>query len=117
MSPASIHHLFLDEAPPKPIHTKHITTRHALSFGSQKLNLHQAGAEFEPKATLAKPGTADLCFITSTPITDVLQELKGNGLEILEEGKVVDRTGAVGKLKSVYTRDPDGNLIEVSNYV
>lgn len=91
--------------------------RHALSFGSQKLNLHQAGAEFEPKATLAKPGTADLCFITTTPITDVLAELQKEGLEILEEGKVVDRTGAVGKLKSVYTRDPDGNLIEVSNYV
>jgi len=97
--------------------TKLIQIRHALSFGSQKLNLHQAGAEFEPKATLAKPGTADLCFITSTPITDVLAELKEQGLEILEEGKVVDRTGAVGKLKSVYTRDPDGNLIEVSNYV
>ncbi|KAH0010540.1 Glyoxalase/Bleomycin resistance protein/Dihydroxybiphenyl dioxygenase, partial [Aureobasidium melanogenum] len=91
--------------------------RHALSFGQQKLNLHQAGAEFEPKATLAKPGTADLCFITTTPITEVLAELQKEGLEILEEGKVVDRIGAVGKLKSVYTRDPDGNLIEVSNYV
>ncbi|KAG9787851.1 Glyoxalase/Bleomycin resistance protein/Dihydroxybiphenyl dioxygenase, partial [Aureobasidium melanogenum] len=91
--------------------------RHALSFGQQKLNLHQAGAEFEPKATLAKPGTADLCFITTTPITEVLAELQKEGLEILEEGKVVDRVGAVGKLKSVYTRDPDGNLIEVSNYV
>ncbi|KAG9678845.1 Glyoxalase/Bleomycin resistance protein/Dihydroxybiphenyl dioxygenase, partial [Aureobasidium melanogenum] len=91
--------------------------RHALSFGQQKLNLHQAGAEFEPKATLAKPGTADLCFITTTPITDVLAELQKEGLEILEEGKVVDRVGAAGKLKSVYTRDPDGNLIEVSNYV
>lgn len=91
--------------------------RHALSFGQQKLNLHQAGAEFEPKATLAKPGTADLCFITTTPITEVLAELQKEGLEVLEEGKVVDRVGAVGKLKSVYTRDPDGNLIEVSNYV
>ncbi|CAD0093346.1 unnamed protein product, partial [Aureobasidium vineae] len=76
-----------------------------------------AGAEFEPKATLAKPGTADLCFITSTPITDVLAELQKEGLEVLEEGEVVDRIGAVGKLKSVYTRDPDGNLIEVANYV
>jgi catechol 2,3-dioxygenase-like lactoylglutathione lyase family enzyme len=91
--------------------------RHALSFGTQKLNLHQAGSEFEPKASLAKPGTADLCFITTTPITDVLAELKQQGLEILEDGKVVDRTGAVGNLKSVYTRDPDGNLIEVANYV
>jgi catechol 2,3-dioxygenase-like lactoylglutathione lyase family enzyme len=91
--------------------------RHALSFGTQKLNLHQAGSEFEPKASLAKPGTADLCFITTTPITDVLAELKQQGLEVLEDGKVVDRTGAVGNLKSVYTRDPDGNLIEVANYV
>ncbi|THZ05881.1 Glyoxalase/Bleomycin resistance protein/Dihydroxybiphenyl dioxygenase [Aureobasidium pullulans] len=92
-------------------------SRHALLFGQQKLNLHQAGSEFEPKARLAKPGTADLCFLTSTPITDVLAELKKEGLEVLEEGKVVDRTGARGKLKSVYTRDPDGNLIEISNYV
>ncbi|THX61666.1 hypothetical protein D6D06_00438 [Aureobasidium pullulans] len=91
--------------------------KHALLFGQQKLNLHQAGSEFEPKATLAKPGTADLCFLTSTPITDVLAELKKEGLEVLEDGKVVDRTGARGKLKSVYTRDPDGNLIEISNYV
>ncbi|CAD0112902.1 unnamed protein product [Aureobasidium uvarum] len=91
--------------------------RHALSFGTQKLNLHQAGAEFEPKAILAKPGTADLCFVTSTPITDVLAELQKEGLEILEGGKIVDRIGALGKLKSVYTRDPDGNLIEVANYV
>jgi catechol 2,3-dioxygenase-like lactoylglutathione lyase family enzyme len=93
------------------------THRNALSFGTQKLNLHQAGAEFEPKASLAAPGTADLCFITSTPISEVLAELKDNGLEVLEEGKIVDRIGAVGKLKSVYTRDPDGNLIEVANYV
>jgi catechol 2,3-dioxygenase-like lactoylglutathione lyase family enzyme len=92
-------------------------SRHALLFGQQKLNLHQAGSEFEPKARLAKPGTADLCFLTSTPITDVLAELKKEGLEVLEDGKVVDRTGARGKLKSVYTRDPDGNLIEISNYV
>ena len=92
-------------------------SRHALLFGQQKLNLHQAGSEFEPKASLAKPGTADLCFLTSTPITDVLAELKKEGLEVLEDGKVVDRTGARGKLKSVYTRDPDGNLIEISNYV
>ncbi|KAI4731098.1 hypothetical protein E4T49_01355 [Aureobasidium sp. EXF-10728] len=91
--------------------------RHALSFGTQKLNLHQAGAEFEPKASVAAPGTADLCFVTDTPITEVLAEFQSQGLQILEGGKIVDRTGAVGKLKSVYTRDPDGNLIEVANYV
>ncbi|CZT19182.1 related to Virulence protein STM3117 [Ramularia collo-cygni] len=91
--------------------------RHALTFGNQKLNLHQSGAEFEPKAGHVQPGSEDLCFITDHPIEDVLKSWKSAQIEILEGGEIVDRTGAVGKLRSVYCRDPDSNLIEVSNYV
>jgi len=91
-------------------------TRHALSFGTgaatQKINLHQAGAEFEPKAAAATPGSADVCFITHQPIEEVRKAWSDAGLEILEGGAVVERTGARGTLASVYTRDPDGNLIE-----
>ncbi|KAL1585874.1 hypothetical protein WHR41_05130 [Cladosporium halotolerans] len=91
--------------------------RHALKFGAQKINLHLSGAEFEPKAAKVQPGSADLCFITEHRIDDVLSGWKEAGIEVLEGSKVVERTGAVGKLRSVYCRDPDGNLIEVSNYV
>ncbi|KAK5721001.1 hypothetical protein LTR15_006963 [Elasticomyces elasticus] len=86
--------------------------RHALTFGNQKLNLHLSGKEFEPKAQHVQPGSEDLCFITDTLIDEVLSSWKSAGIEILEGGQVVERTGAVGKLRSVYTRDPDGNLIE-----
>lgn len=87
-------------------------TRHALICGNQKINLHKSGFEFEPKAQNVQPGSGDLCFISETPVNSVLSELRKNNVTVLEGGGVVDRTGAVGKLKSVYFRDPDGNLIE-----
>ncbi|PWN61042.1 VOC family protein [Chryseobacterium viscerum] len=88
--------------------------RKALIFGNQKINLHQKGHEFEPKAESPTCGSADLCFIAHTHIDDVMEELKQKNVDIIEG--IVDRTGAVGKIKSVYFRDPDQNLIEVSNY-
>ncbi|MBE4948554.1 VOC family protein [Chryseobacterium culicis] len=88
--------------------------RKALIFGNQKINLHQKGHEFEPKAGFPTCGSADLCFIAETDIHDVMAELKQNNIEITEG--IVDRTGALGKIQSVYFRDPDHNLIEVSNY-
>jgi catechol 2,3-dioxygenase-like lactoylglutathione lyase family enzyme len=89
--------------------------RRALAFGRQKINLHQAGREFEPKAHVASPGTLDLCLITTTPIDDVVRHLAQCNVPILE-GPVA-KTGATGPIRSVYFRDPDQNLIEVSNYV
>lgn len=88
--------------------------RKALLFGSQKINLHEHGSEFEPKAKTPTPGSADLCFVTAVPIAQVLEHLRTNNIEILEGP--VQRTGAVGPITSTYFRDPDGNLIEVSNY-
>ena len=89
--------------------------RKALQFGNQKINLHQIGMEFEPKAKHPTPGSADLCFISESPIEDVAAHLTKNNISILE-GPVY-RTGALGKIHSIYFRDPDQNLIEVSNYV
>ena len=88
--------------------------RRALEFGRQKINLHQAGREFEPKALKPVPGSLDLCFVTVTPLTDVAAHLKANGVAIAEGP--VPKTGALGPMQSIYFRDPDGNLIEVSNY-
>lgn len=88
--------------------------RKALLFGAQKINLHEHGNEFEPKANVPTPGSADLCFVTGVPVAQVTEHVRSNGIEILEGP--VQRTGAVGSITSVYFRDPDGNLIEVSNY-
>ena len=88
--------------------------RRGLSFGRQKFNLHQAGREFEPKALHPAPGTMDFCLITETPLAEVIEGLKGHGVAIIQGP--VDKTGAMGPIKSVYFRDPDGNLVEVSNY-
>lgn len=88
------------------------TQRNALIFGSQKINLHQSGKEFEPKAQNVMPGSADLCFLTDKNVEKVLQAFKDARIEVLEGAKIVDRIGAAGKLRSVYVRDPDGNLIE-----
>lgn len=88
--------------------------RKALSFGQQKINLHEVGKEFEPKATKATSGSADLCLFTDFPLSEVVNHFNKLGV-LIEEGPI-KRTGAVGPITSVYIRDPDGNLIEVSNY-
>ncbi|WP_415922147.1 VOC family protein [Tateyamaria sp. SN6-1] len=88
------------------------STRHALRFGPHKINLHRAGAEFEPKAQSPAPGTADLCFLTDVPIDDWQAHLRATGTDI-EDGPV-PRSGARGPITSLYIRDPDGNLIEIS---
>ncbi len=89
--------------------------RKALVYGDQKINLHQAGAEFEPKADRPTPGALDLCFTTRDPIDQVIAHLRAEGVTLLD-GPVV-RTGARATLMSVYFRDPDLNLIEVSNEI
>jgi catechol 2,3-dioxygenase-like lactoylglutathione lyase family enzyme len=88
--------------------------RKALHFGRQKINLHQRGKEFEPKAAHSLPGSADLCFIAAVPLDAVIAHLKACGVAI--EIGPVDRTGATGAIRSVYIRDPDQNLIEISTY-
>jgi catechol 2,3-dioxygenase-like lactoylglutathione lyase family enzyme len=88
--------------------------RRALRFGRNKLNLHQAGHEFGPKARRPTPGSTDVCLVTTTPLDRVVAHLRACGVPI-EEGPV-SRTGATGPITSVYFRDPDSNLIEVSTY-
>ena len=89
--------------------------RKALQFGQQKINLHEAGKEFDPKARRPTPDSGDLCFIVSDPLAEVIEHLRACGVAI-EEGPV-QRAGALGLMQSVYLRDPDGNLIELSNYL
>ena len=89
--------------------------RIALSFGSQKINLHQLGKEFEPRAESAMPGSQDLCFITETPLDAAIAHVRNQGVEVIEGP--VERSGAQGPIVSFYFRDPDLNLIEVANYV
>jgi catechol 2,3-dioxygenase-like lactoylglutathione lyase family enzyme len=87
-------------------------TRTALKFGNQKINVHEWGKEFTPRAHVAAPGTLDLCFIASVSLEDVIQKLQKENIRIIE-GPVM-KTGAMRKLRSVYVRDPDLNLVEIS---
>jgi len=89
--------------------------RIALQFGMHKINLHQSGKEFEPKAQRVMPGSADLCFIIDIPVRDAILQMREQGITIID-GPVA-RSGATGAIVSAYLRDPDGNLIEVANYV
>jgi len=89
--------------------------RIALHFGQQKINLHSAGAEFEPKADTPVPGSADLCFLLEGAVDAAAAHLAEEGVDVIEGP--VERVGAAGTIRSVYFRDPDGNLIEVSEPV
>jgi catechol 2,3-dioxygenase-like lactoylglutathione lyase family enzyme len=88
--------------------------RIALKYGNQKINLHQVGNEFEPKAANSIPGSADMCFVTKTELKIAMRRVRDKGIEIIEGP--VTRAGAKGLIESFYFRDPDENLIEVSNY-
>lgn len=89
--------------------------QYSLHFGDQKINLHVAGREFEPKAGKPTPGSGDLCFHSSTPIEEVRARLEAAGVAVIVGP--VRRAGAIGALMSVYCRDPDGNLIEIANRI
>jgi catechol 2,3-dioxygenase-like lactoylglutathione lyase family enzyme len=87
--------------------------RHALAFGRQRIHLHETGRELDPTAAVPTAGSADLCFLTSTPVDRVVTELLEAGIELIEWP--TEKAGAAGALISVYVRDPDGNLLEISN--
>jgi catechol 2,3-dioxygenase-like lactoylglutathione lyase family enzyme len=88
--------------------------RLALAFGEQKINLHESGHEYKPHAHLPVPGSLDLCFIAAVPLDEVMEKLRAAGIRIIEGP--VRKTGAMGPIRSVYVRDPDLNLIEISVY-
>jgi catechol 2,3-dioxygenase-like lactoylglutathione lyase family enzyme len=90
-----------------------LNDRKALKFGSQKINLHIKGYEYDPKAKQPTPGSADICLIVETSLHEVINRLRKFGIQI-EDGPL-ERTGAQGALISIYIRDPDGNLLELSN--
>lgn len=88
--------------------------RKAVIFGNQKINFHQQGKEFKPKALHPTPGSGDLCFITDAPVSEVIAHVRACGIEIFEGP--AKRTGAMGSMTSIYIRDPDQNLIEIATY-
>ena len=98
---------------PTPFIVADGSKRHALCFGNMKINLHQTGAAFEPKAQNVQAGSADLCFLSQATLTEWQAHLAERDVEI--EIGPVHRTGATGPIVSIYIRDPDGNLIEISN--
>ncbi len=89
--------------------------RYALGFGTAKINLHEKGKEFEPKALNSTPGSIDICFITDIPMKDVLTHIGSCRVNVIEGP--VKRNGSLGQIESIYLRDPDGNLIEIANYI
>jgi catechol 2,3-dioxygenase-like lactoylglutathione lyase family enzyme len=89
--------------------------RKALRFGAQKINLHELGREFEPKALYPTAGSGDACFLTCDPLEEVVEHLRAHGIDIIEGP--VRKTGARGPIESVYLRDPDGNLLEIARYL
>ena len=91
------------------------TTRYAIYFGAQKINLHKSGEEYKPHATHPMFGTADLCFLSDIPLSEWLTHLEKHNIALLDGP--MERSGATGPIRSLYIRDPDGNLIEISNQI
>ncbi len=89
--------------------------RVALVFGNQKINLHQVGNEYEPHASVPTPGSGDFCLIAETPLEEMIAIIKAQGVEIVKGP--VRKTGAQGPIESVYIHDPDGNIVEIANYI